>query len=196
MRLSAIKRLLAGVVVCGLVSAQLPARADMAVTAGGWTDEACTGQGPNTALTVTASSAYTAGNQVGGLLTLRFARPTSISPSPSGILQSVTLTSASVQTAEFDVSFFVQQPTASTWTDKVTPAIAAGDKIRVRYPVKLTNNFSGLGTHTVYNQDLIGRAVKLSPITSNVIYAVITTPGTPTFTATTDLQLCVAMLQD
>jgi hypothetical protein len=169
------------------------ARADSPVTAGGWTDESCTGQGSNTALVVTASSAYSANNEVGPLLALQFAR---LPPGPaqSGILQSVTLTSKSVQTAEFDVSFFISLPT-TTFTDKTTPAIATADVSLVRYPVKLTNNFSGLGTHTVYNQDQIARAVRLPP-GGGTIWALITTPGTPTFTTTSDLQLCLGALKD
>lgn len=164
------------------------------VTAGGWTDEACTGQGANTPIVVTASSAYTAGNEVGPLLTLQFARPQG-APRPSGIMQSVTLTSKSIQTVEFDVTFFISQP-ATTFTDKTAPSIAAADVSLVRYPIKLTNNFSGLGTHTVYNQDQIARAVKLPGTGTGQIFAVITTPGTPTFTSTTDLQLCISPLQD
>lgn len=179
---------LALIASCGL------AHADTPVTAGGWTDEACTGQGSNTALVVTASSAYTANNEVGPLLALQFGRTAVGTPAPSGILQSVTLTSKSVQTAEFDVSFFISLPT-TTFTDKTTPSIAAGDVGLVRYPVKLTNNFSGLGTHTIYNQDQIARAVRLPP-GGGIIWAIITTTGTPTFTATTDLQLCVGMLKD
>jgi hypothetical protein len=179
-----------------LVSIASPLRADAPVTAGGWTQEACTGLGGNTALVVTASSAYTAGNEVGPPLTLTFARRNA--PNNTGILQSVTLDSKSVQTAEFDVSFLIKAPTSpAVFVDKTTPAIAAADVFSVRGPVKLTNNFSGLGTHTVYNTDQIARATALQPTEPNyTITAIITTPGTPTFTSTTDLQLCIGILQD
>ena len=193
--LSAVAIMLVAGIALLLSSADL-AQADTPVTAGGWTDEACTGQAQNTPLVVTASSAYTANNEVGPLLALQFARTSPGTPASSGILQSVTLTSKSVQTAEFDISLFVAKPTASTWTDKTGPAIAAADIPLVRYPVKLTNAFSGLGTHTVYNQDQIARAVELQPSASGLIYAIITTTGTPTFTTTTDLQLCIGMLKD
>ena len=186
--------LAAAIVAIALVFGIERGHADAPVTAGGWTDEACTGQGQNTALVVTAGSAYTAGNVVGGTLALQYGRLGSGVPGESGILASVTITSASTQTAEFDVTFIIQQPT-TVFTDKTAPAIVAADKPFVRYPIKLTNNFSGLGTHTVYGQDQIARAVKLPP-GGGKIWAIITTPGTPTFTATTDLQLCIGMLKD
>lgn len=150
-----------------------------------------------TPLVVTASSAYTANNEVGGLVTfpslLRLPVTTPSAAPLSGVLQSVRLTSKSVQTAEFDVTFFSGNPTASTWTDKSAPAITGADILLVEPPIKLTNNFSGLGTHTVYGADGIARSIKW---TSTTGYAIVTTPGTPTFTATSDLQLCAAVLQD
>jgi hypothetical protein len=189
-----IRRFLPSIAILGALLAPAAVHADSPVTAGGWTDEACTGQGANTALVVTPSSAYTANNEVGPLLTLNFARsPTS----HTGIMQSVTLTSKSVQTAEFDVTFLISAPSVLTaFADKTGPSIAAADVGLVRGPIKLTNNWSALGTHTVYNQDQIARAVRLAPNNSQQIYAVITTPGTPTFTTASDLQLCVAELQD
>jgi len=176
-----------------LVSSSL-AQADAPVTAGRWTDEACTGQGKNTALVVTAGSQYSANNEVGPLLALQFGRLGSGVPAESGIAQSFTLTSTSVQTAEFDVSLFISKPT-TTFTDKTAPAILAADVPLVRGPIKLTANFSGLGTHTVYTLDQIAKAIKLPPGTGQ-IWAVITTTGTPTFTTTTDLQLCIGVLKD
>lgn len=143
--------------------------------------------------TVTAGSAYTTGNVVGGLIAL----PNMVRPNPgSGVLQAVRLTSKSNQSAsEFDVTFFSSQPTASTWTDKAAPAIAAGDVPLVQPPVKLptTNAFIGLGTHTVYGVGGILRPIKLAQKT---LYAVITVVGTPTFPTTSDLQLCASVQQD
>jgi hypothetical protein len=180
-----------------------PALADSAVTAGGWTDEACTGVGnQNTPIVVTPSSAYAGGNEVGPLISLRFARKAEGAPARSGIMQSVTLNSKSVQTAEFDVTFFIQQPSVPTvFVDKTTPSINSADVFLVRAPVKLTANWSPFGTHTNYGIDQIARAVKLPSVVTSTpgdgfIWAVITTPGTPTFTSSSDLQLCIGMLKD
>jgi hypothetical protein len=138
--------------------------------------------------TVTAS-AYTAGNIVGGKLTLANA----FTAVGSGVLQSVRLTFKSVQTAEFDIYQFSANPTGSTWTDKAAPAIVAADALLARPPIKLFNNSSGLGTHTVYGADAIGRAVSVGATSD---YFVIITTGTPTPASTTDVQFCASYLQD
>ena len=140
--------------------------------------------------TVTSGSAYTTGNVVGGLLAFSSGVR---SQYLAGIIQSVRLETNTVQTAEFDVTFFQAQPAASTWTDKTAPSIQTTDKVLVYPPVKLTNNYSGLGTHTVYGADSINRSVHLGATT---LYSVITVVGTPTFGSTTDLQLCVTLKQD
>ena len=149
---------------------------------GGVTKEVCV------APTVTASSAYTAGNVVGGLITF----PSALLSPNSGILHSVRLTSKSVQTAEFDVSFFSSAP-STTFTDKTAPSIAAADVGLVQMVVKLTNYYSGLGTHTVYSAEGISRAINEVGTST---YAVIVTTGTPTFASASDLQLCATWLQD
>jgi hypothetical protein len=148
---------------------------------GGVTKEVCT------VPTVTAG-AYVAGNVVGGLITLSGA----FGMANSGVLQSVRLTSRSTQTAEFDVTLFSAQP-SSTFADHAAPSIVAADTLLVQPPVKLTNNSSLLGTATVYGADNIARGIKA---TGSSLYAIVTTPGTPTFTSTADLQLCVGISQD
>jgi hypothetical protein len=151
---------------------------------GGFSPEICQ------PLVVTISSAYTAGNEVGGLVTFPNAVHSNIL---TAVLESVRLTSKSVQTAEFDITPFTAQPVASTWTDKSAPSITGADILLAMPPIKLTNNFSGLGTHTTYGQDAIGRVITLA---ASSFYAIVTTPGTPTFASTSDLQLCVGILQD
>ena len=148
---------------------------------GGVTNEVCVSP------TVTAG-AYTAGNVVGGLITF----PNAFLTANTGVLQSVRLTSKSVQTAEFDITFFSSLP-ATVFTDKTAPSIVAADVLLTQPPIMLTNNFSGLGTHTVYGADGIGRAV--NEVGSSA-YALITTAGTPTFASTSDVQLCAAWLED
>lgn len=140
--------------------------------------------------TITSGSSYSAGNVVGGLLAFNGAVNAGLL---SGELRSVRLTSRSVQSAEFDVTFFSSQPTVSTWTDKAAPNIQAGDTPFAQPVLKLTNNYSGLGTHTVYGSDNLSRTVHLTTVT---LYAVVTTPGTPTFLSSSDLQLCASVLRD
>ena len=78
---------------------------------------------PSVTPTMTASSAYTAGNVVGGLLTFTNA----VDAALSGILQRVTVDCKSVQTAGFKLYVFAANPGSSTFTDKTAPAIAAAD---------------------------------------------------------------------
>jgi hypothetical protein len=182
---------LVGMAIGGLTIPAFPVLAANPVgQVGGITTEACTGRDGSVAMAVTASSAYTSGNIVGGKLKLFRA----LHEPRTGVVQSVRLTSKSAQTAEFDVTLFAGNPSNSTWTDKSAPAINAADVALAMAPIKLTIPYSGLGTHTVYGQDAIGRAVRIQD--GEDLYAVITVVGTPTFTATTDLQLCVALLLD
>ena len=81
----------------------------------------------------------------------------------------------------------------AAFTDKTAPSIAAADVSLVQTVLKLTNNSSVLGTHTVYGADNINRGVKE---VGSSAYAIITTPGTPTFASTSDVQLCAAWRQD
>jgi hypothetical protein len=134
---------------------------------------------------VTAASAYVANNVVGGLLTFNNF------PS-AGSIRSAHLKMASVQTAEFDLYLFNALPNLTTWTDKTAPAINAGDVTKLVGILKFTANASGLGTHTIYNLDSIGRTTVPGV---NTIYGVLVTKGTPTFTATSDI-LGVALVVD
>jgi hypothetical protein len=140
--------------------------------------------------TVTASSAYTAGNEVGGLMTFAAA----VNATGSGKVVSTRIDMKSVQTAEFDLFLFVANPSNSTWTDKSAPAINVADEVNVLAPIRHTTNSSGLGTHTVYGQDGIWKDFKLASGTS--LYGILVTPGTPTFASTSDVQVCVTVEKD
>ena len=159
---------------------------------GGFTQEVCVVSGSTNWAALTTGSAYGAGNEVGGLITL----PAFYRTSRSGVApQSVRLTFGDVQTAAFKAYQFSSKPTASTWSDKAAPAIASGDVNKVRPPITLSNNDSGLGTHTVYGADSIARAVVSGSTDSNDSdYWIIVTSGTPTFT--TQAQFCASVLQD
>jgi hypothetical protein len=177
------KKLLAGAIALLLsTAAQAQQPPNYMGRVGGVTNEVCVTPA------ITASSAYTTGDVVGGLITL----PSAFLSTNSGILQAVRLTSKSVQTAEFDVTFFSAVP-ATTFTDKTAPSIVAADVLLTQPPIKLTNNFSGLGTHTVYGADGISRPINEVGASA---YAVITTAGTPTFASASDLQLCASILDD
>lgn len=160
------------------------------VTTGSMTREACQ------TLTVTASSAYAAGNQVGQKITLNpvWRSAEQGAPDQGGIVQSLRLTSKSVQTATFKAYQFQTNPTASTWTDKTTPSITGADIQKVHPPLTLSTADSSLGTMTVYGLDGIGRIT--TGAANQTDYWILITTGTPTFTTASDLQFCVTYLVD
>lgn len=160
---------------------------------GGLTREVCV------PVVVTLNSAYTAGNEVGPLLSLSnmFRSSAQGAPDQGGVLQSIRLNFGAVHTSEYDIYQFSSNPSNTTWTDKTTPSINAADVNLVHPPLKLTNNASGLGTHTVYGADGIGRAHAAGTATvaaTTTDYFVIVTQGTPTFTS--NPQLCATYLLD
>ncbi len=139
--------------------------------------------------TITASSAYTAKYEVGGLITLANA----FGSANSGRIDSLILTSKSVQTIGFTVHFFRSNPTNSTWADKTALAINASDIPYYIGAYALSNPNSDMGTVTIYTLDAVSKLVSAS---GTSLYAIIETTGTPTFTSTSDLTLTVVISQD
>jgi len=139
--------------------------------------------------TVTASSAYTAGYEVGGLMTFSNV----FGSADSGILQSIRVKCKSVQTTGLKLYLFTTNPTNSTWTDKAAPAINAADIAGLTGPFALSSPDSGLGTETTWELDGIGAAY----VSDNTnLYGVLVCTGTPTFTSTSDVSVSLVTLQD
>lgn len=139
--------------------------------------------------TVTASSAYTTGNLVGGLMTFSSALLTA----GSGVLESISIRCKSVQTATFTFFLFDSNPTNSTWTNKSAPAINASDIPFLVGAYQLASYSSGLGTHTIYTLNGISQAISAGATT---LYGVLTVTGTPTFASTSDITVVLGILQD
>ena len=144
---------------------------------------------PSVTPTLTAASAYTAGNVVGGLLTFASA----VDAALSGILQRVTINCKSVQTAGFKLYVFAANPSSSTFTDKTAPAIAAADVGKLVDVIALASPDSGLGTHTLYVADGLADAFVLAAAS---LYAVLVTTATPTFGSTSDISVSLGILKD
>lgn len=140
--------------------------------------------------TVTASSAYTAGNEVGGLITFS----STVGIAGSGVVQSIRVTSKTVQTGTLKLYLFNINPSNTTWTDKTAPAINSADVTSVIGVYLLSAPDSGLGTHTIYNLDGIGKAFSIASGTS--LYGILVTSGTPTWGSTSDVAVTVNILQD
>jgi hypothetical protein len=139
--------------------------------------------------TITASS-YTAGYEVGGLMT--FSSVLS-ALTDYGALSKIVLTSKSVQTAQFKLYVFSSNPSASTWTDHVAPSINVADIPKLVGVYTLAAADTSLGTVALYNRDLNPNAAILSSGVN--VYCVLVTTGTPTFASTSDLTLALTFLQ-
>lgn len=133
--------------------------------------------------TVTASSAYTSGNALGGLLTL-----TKMGNFGASMLRGIVVTDKANQKSAMDILFFGQTFTATT--DKNAVAISAGDLVNSMGHVNVaTGDWITVGAATAV-------ATKSSlwiPMTvlggDNTLYAQLVTRGTPTYAATSDISV-------
>lgn len=139
-------------------------------------------------LTVTASSAYVANNSVGGLI--RFRNITG--PQQSGIVQNVTVLSQSVQTSGYKLYLFNDAPGSTTVTDKTTPSLNAVDLPKLLNVITLVSADSTIGK-TIHVTNGIGVGFIT---TTQTLYGVLVTTGTPTYTSTTDISVTLTVLQD
>lgn len=149
--------------------------------------------------TVTASANYSAGNEVGGLLNFQAA---GLSNTYSGVILSAQITVKTVQTGEFDLYLCDSNPTASSFSDKGAPSIAAADVTKCKWFIPFTAVKSGLGTHSVYYATGLGIEFYLPQASGTSfqtsIYGVLVTPGAPSaqFGTTTDVTVSLGLLQD
>lgn len=140
--------------------------------------------------TITAST-YAVKQPIGGLLT--FANAFRASPG-TGILQNITVTSKSVQTAGLTFYPFATAPTTSAFTDHTTAAIAAVDVASERAPIPLATAYSDLGTHTAWGAYGIGQAHAAGA--ANFYGVLVAQATTAAFASTSDVQVCATFLQD
>lgn len=142
------------------------------------------------AQTVTASSAYTSGNAVGGLMTLSNAARVS---GGSGLVQSVVINAKSAQTAPVDVFIFGANPSGSTCTDKTAFAVAAADFDKVLGVVHLAD-WTSAGTPSVGQAQNLAIPYALASGTS--LYACAVVRGAPTFASTSDISVGVRVIRN
>lgn len=144
--------------------------------------------------TITAST-YTNVQPIGGLLTFSGA----LGSLGSGVLQSVSVTSKSLQTASLTFYPLIANPTASTLADHGTAAINTADVQKVRTPVLLTGPLSGLGTHTIWGAVSLGQAISVAPVANQnvtTLYGVLLPQATTAAFALLDVQVCVQVMGD
>jgi len=138
--------------------------------------------------TVTAG-AYTAGNEVGGLL--HFSNV--FGAAFSGTLTDILVTSKSVQTTGYVLYLFSQNPSHTTWTDKSAPSINAADLPYLLGAYTLGAANSGLGTETTNQSNNVNSAIFS---VNQDLYGVLTAVATPTYTSTSDVTVSLRVKQN
>ena len=133
-------------------------------------------------LPATSTSAYAAGDVLGGKMkltdALRFA-------AGSGFLQDLTLTlKTAALTAALDVVLFRADPAASTFADNAAFAVAAADLAKVVGVVSFAK-ITSLGNGTVYEANQLARSLSLDA--GRDLWAVPVWRGAPTLGSTADL---------
>ncbi len=144
------------------------------------------------AQTVTASSAYSSGNVVGGKIT--FANAVRVA-AQGGIVQSAVLRDKAGQNVSYDLFLFDADPSATTVTDKAAVALNTADLGKgvgvVQFSGVALGAASTMGISTASGQ---GLAFKLGSGSS--LYAILVTRGTPTYASTSDVSVDLIILPD
>jgi hypothetical protein len=141
--------------------------------------------------TVSTSPAYTSGDNVGGKVTLTDVCRASTG---SGIIQSVVITSKSLQSGSFDVIFFNADPSGSTFTDNGAQGVVDADLSKI-IGVAHCSDVTALAAESIHQATGLALPFALSG-GATTIYAAIVTRATPTLGSTSDIWLSVRILQD
>lgn len=143
-----------------------------------------------TALTITANSAYSTGNVLGGLMTIaNMARVAG----GSGLVQSTVANCKTNQTVSIDVIYFNANPSSSTFTDKTAFSVAAADFNKVIGVAHITD-WTNLGTPSTGQAQNQAMPFKLASGTTG--YAVAVVRGNPTFSFTDGVSITHGVTQD
>lgn len=141
---------------------------------------------------VSTTPAYSAGDCVGGLLTISNAVRVS---GGTAVLQSLFLRDTSNQKAALTLLIFNANPSASTFTDNVALAIHANDIDKIIRCINIAAaDYTTVDSKAFVDLSPGGRVLKAASGTS--LYAALLTSGTPTYAATTALLLRLGLLQD
>jgi hypothetical protein len=141
--------------------------------------------------TVSTSPAYTAGDDVGGLLTLTSALRAA---GHNVVLQNIMILDRANQKPTGSIFIFNGNPAAATITDNAAFVFSTDDlKVLARIPVT-SSDWVTFNSKALCDLGNLGRV--LTPASGTTLYAVFVTDSTPTFVATTDLQIQFGLLRD
>lgn len=153
--------------------------------------------GSTAAVTVTPTitvAAYSAGQCIGGLMT--FNNAARANGPGSGLVQSVEVTDLSGQDASTDLVLFNSNPTNSTFTDHATCTVNNLDVPKVAAVVNAADcHLLGATAPGVCQALQLGDPIVLGS-SNTTLWGVLISRGTPAYTATTNISVRVAVLQD
>lgn len=142
------------------------------------------GKGVKVAFTVSTSPAYTAGDSIGGKITI--ANAVRVSGGVS-ILASIEILDRANQKPTGTILIYDADPAAATLTDNAAVVNSTDDlKVVAAIPVA-SADYTTINSKAYANLSGLSRVVQANGSTS--LYASFTTTSTPTFTATTDIQI-------
>jgi hypothetical protein len=144
-------------------------------------------------VTVSTSPAYSAGDCVGGKLTLSSIMRTG-GPG-TALLQSLFLMDTSNQKAALELLIFNANPSASTFTDNSAISLHANDIGKIIRRISIAaSDYVTIDSKAFV--DLSPGARVLKAASGVDLYAALVAVGTPTYAATTALTLRLGVLQD
>lgn len=136
------------------------------------------------------TNAYTAGDLIGGKLTLSNATAYTVY---SGIISNVVIEDKDAESTDIDVVFFDTDPSTTTFTDNAAFDPSDTDLLNIICVVSVTTDvtFNDNGLSYALNQNCPFRTPG-----SNTIYAALVAREAVTYTSSSDLLLRVGILQD
>jgi hypothetical protein len=146
--------------------------------------------------TITVSTgAYTAGDSIGGKITLQDAmRVNGINALGSGILSGITLLDRSNQKPELEIFIFESHPAAATITDNDAFVFSTDDLKVIGKVVVATADWTTTDSKAVAEMSNLNIVVKA--VGEAHLYAALVATGAPDFVATDDFQARFKFFQD
>lgn len=146
--------------------------------------------------TITVSTgAYTAGDSIGGKITLEDAmRVNSPHAKGTGVLSGLTLLDRSNQKPEMTIFLFESDPSVATITDNAAFVFSTDDVNVVGMIIVATADWTTINSKAVAELSNLNIVVKA--VGGANLYAGLVATGAPDFAATTDLQLRFKFFQD
>lgn len=140
--------------------------------------------------TLTANSAYAAGNGIGGIQTLTV-------PPARMLLQNLVISDAAAQASALEILLFNAQPSGGTYSNKVALALAAADQAKLVGHLSVgSSDWKTVGGMSVVSVKP-GAQVMAGLGNGGTLYMLIAVGGTstPTWTGTAQLSLTAGFIQ-